>query len=388
MIKRNILLGLDIFLLLVIVQSFIIVFQDTLYDSDFRSFYTAGKIFINDKDSLYNIQKQFSEQRALFTKLSDDKKFSFLPFIYAPVTLMPVIPLTAFDFKTAHLIAFFALTIFLGVDIYLLLKMFSPKIPKYRMVFLSLSFAPVIETLGNIQYSILFLMIFILVYKFISQEKYFMAGLLSALLLIKLPLGLILFICILLFGRNKMRIGFVFGAVFVVLINLYLLDFNILPFLKTNLWYATQVEVLPDLTQTMVSYQGFLSHLNNYFSFIPVSQTVAILSLATVMYMLITLYRLDKKLRFSKDAFALIIITTLLSSFHMHYHSAVILLFPLFWAYSMWNNLRILLLVFAGWITLFFGAFSSYNPYLVFFHPTLLLLLIYWLLIRELKMLK
>lgn len=385
MIKRNLLLGVDIFLFLVILQSFVIIFSDTLYDADFRSLYTAAKIFLNDKDNLYNLHLQSEQQSTLFKQLTDVNRFAFLPFIYAPLTLIPVIPLTAFDFKTAHLIAFFALAIFLGVDIYLLLKMFSPKIPKYRMALISLSFAPVIVTLGNIQYSIILLTIFILVYKFIIQHKYFMAGFISSLLLIKIPLGLVLFICIMLFGKNKMRMGFIFGSILIVLINIVLLDFNISPFLKINYWYATHVEVLSTLTLTMVSYQGFLSNLNNFIPFIPINKTAALLSSVTFVYFLIVLNKLDKKMRFSPHAFALMIITTLLASPHMHYHNAVLLLFPLFWIYSKFNNLKIHLLVTIGWITMFFGTFSSYNPYLFFFHPALFLLLGYWLLIRRLN---
>lgn len=385
MLKRNILLGLDIFLSLVIFLSIVTIVNDKSYNSDFRSFYLSAKIFITDKKNLYNLQTQYNKQYDFIRKNSPDERFVFLPFVYPPVTLIPFIPLTLFDFKTAYLFAFYLMIAQFMVNIYLFFKIFKPKIAKFRMILLSFSFGPAILALGHIQYSFLMLFVFILTYVFFKKSNFFLAGFLGSLLLLKIQIGMILIIYFLLFGNNKVRLGVILGTVLICLINLMLIGFDIFPFLKINYWYAVVAELFSNSALTQVSYWGFLSFLKTYLNFIPTFQIGAFLSFATIIFTFYIFTGLDKSKRFSASSFSLIIVTTLLASPHMHYHNVVLLLFPFFWVYSRWSYLKVHLLIAAGWITMFFGSFSPYNLYLVFFHPTLFLLVVYYLLIKDLN---
>lgn len=360
------------------------LFISSHVNSDLRAFYTAAKIIQDNPTKLYNLDTQSQYQEELFFEYFPQKQAYLLPFVNPPFILIPIIPLTLLNFKTAYLTSGFFLFGLLLYCIYLLKNIF-PVTNKSLVILWALSFAPVYITLSEMQNSIVSLFLFILFYYLYKKRAFFLSGFVTSLLLYKPQIAFLLITYILLFGDKRAKKGLLIGSLFIIFLNLVLVNFDVIPFLEISHWYSTNFETNLIEAKSKVSFLGLLAHLNYFFKFLPVQSLAWILSGFASILMFWTIFRLKKAQRFSGAAFCLVIITTILSGIHVHYHDAILLLIPLFWIYHKYDTWKTHLIIGLGWTSFLIANLAIYSYKIIFFHPTIYLIFGYFLLIHLLR---
>jgi|SRR3989344_1702887 len=162
--------------------------------SDFISYYTgAYTIRTGEGSKLYDLQVQYdNQQEILFKEQKSEVEDSFvgfikiLPYVNIPPLALFIIPLTFIPFIAAYKLFVLANLLLCIIIIISVPKVFNNIRPFTFWVFLPLLFYPSFGALFVGQITPLLLLLLITIYYFLKTKKYFLVGVLSGLLFLKM----------------------------------------------------------------------------------------------------------------------------------------------------------------------------------------------------------
>jgi len=191
---------LVVFLLAFIIAIFAFLSFDNALGSDFVSFLTGAYILKEGKgELLYNLDTQYLYQGRV---IAPRRETSILPFENLPILAFALIPFTYFSLLTAYKIFVFFSFLTLLIVSFLVFKNFPNLSGKFFLIFLPLLFYPSVGSLFSGQLTPFLVLLFLLIYINLKGKKFFVAGLLTALLFLKVQYS-IAFFPILAFVREK-----------------------------------------------------------------------------------------------------------------------------------------------------------------------------------------
>lgn len=264
------------------------------------------------------------------------------------------------------------------------------------------------------QSSIFTLLIFISVYWLLKKQQWLLAGLAGSLLLYKPQIAIVLYIYLLLLRNRKIFAGLVIGALAMISISLIMTQGHLGDLIKLLPEFINHPGATP---VNRITWLGFFTQAQVYFPQLPAKALALIVSLITLTWVLNKIAAYPPWSPKFPQVFSLIIITTLLSSFHAHYHEAVLLFFPLFYTSSLLlsknssicaeamkippkinknidfhgegvshrlPSLKVRLIIVSGWLVFFFAIFSPFYPQPMPFIITLYLFFLLIIMVREL----
>lgn len=370
---------LSILLLAVIATQTSFLLKISPYTSDFRSFYSAAQILRVQPTKLYDYQTQVGQQQANLPKKSKSLAGQKpLPFAYPPILLILFIPLTFFSYLTAYWTAIAANVLILLTALYLLNNTIRPS--NYLTIsFLALSFTPIYSALHLTQSSFFSLIIFALIYQSIRNKRYFLTGLLAGFLLYKPQLTIILIPYLLMQKKPKILLGVSIGTLTVIGISQILTHGHLTDIIPLWSGFLGSSELAHITWPQRISLAGFWSQAKMIIPQIPVQLLTWITSIIVLFFTFKKLLSLSIT---SKSALPiginLIIISTLLTGYHIHSHDTILLLFVLFApTMKQWNNGTIFL-IFITWLTFFLFTYSPFYPQPFILIPTITLLILWY----------
>lgn len=242
-----------------IVITLIVIFYSAIFfnmlknniaaNNDFKAFYTGAYILKTRQpiDNLYDLKTQEKLQQDIVGRTNH---FRFLPFMNLPISLVPYLPLLNLDYYTAYVVSI--------LTIFVILMLFNYHFLKDSLL-IALFSAGTVYTILQVQINFIMYIALFFVYLSIQKNKDFLAGLLSAVMLLKfsfLPVVPFLF----LLAKNKSRYlsGFFISSCIYILSNLMFMSIEQLNHIDNYLNIVHQ----PLYGSTMVrmySIQGLLS---------------------------------------------------------------------------------------------------------------------------------
>lgn len=201
-----------------------LVFRANIKDaieSDFISFYTGIKIVsLGEGNNLYDLNTQFKYQQDIIKDYVDTD--FLLPYRNLPFVAIFLLPLARPSLVLSYVLYVLALIILLVFITFKSASIF-PEIKKiFYWSFLPLLFLPNLRSIQLAQFSPIVLIIYLLLYKYMSQKKSFTAGLTTGLLLIKPQYLLVFpFMLLLVDSKKKYVSGFLLLSGLLVLISLF-----------------------------------------------------------------------------------------------------------------------------------------------------------------------
>lgn len=360
--------SIEFFLLVIIVSYCSLQLKRNFFDSDFRVFYSAANVFRKNPGSLYDIDLQQQTQLSLIPRAHGEIEFhDFLVFINPPYYLFHYIVVSRLPPAMAYLYLRFILLVFLGFSLLLLIRLFPPRVSIWRLLLFSVSFAPIYDAMLQAQSGFLSLFIITIMYILFVKKKYFLAGLVGALLTYKIQLFFVFLMYFLLLGKRKLYAGLLTGLAVLTGSWFLFMGQNFYDYVQLNFWYVFLHEAASYKNILTVSWQGFFATINFFYNpDIPVRIPSVVMSLGTILVVLLSIPRNVRRDQI-KHIFSLIIFTTLLSGMHVHAHDSVILLFPLYVLFSGTVSRPVYALVILGWIIFLFTIFTPVYPYPLFF---------------------
>lgn len=301
--------------------------------SDFSCFYSAGKMVVTGNgSSLYNYEAQKQAQLPFFVSLPGLKR-SVLPFVFIPFILVIFAPLALLSY--AH-----ALTLWYVVNVVLLLSV--PFLLRRKLgltsgqlslaVFVSAFFLPSSISLAQGQPTIVVLVLFTLILLALDKGSDLSAGCLLALTIFKPQFALPLLLAFVITKKWRAIAGFASTSLALFGVSVGLVGW------KTTLSYPAAVAAFTRLPankggeygpEGMSNLRGmFLFFLNRHLS----AETIHALILVSSLLMLAVVLALvhAHRPRISQLDFSLLIIVTVLASYHAYTHDLVLLLIPIF----------------------------------------------------------
>lgn len=351
------------------------------YLIDFRTFYAAALALRTEPQNLYNPQTQIYLQNNVVPPDSDIPYYKeIIPYFNPPFFLLPYLPLTFIDIVTAYRIALGVQALITVAALLLLDYLFPRPTHKLHRILLAATFASIYFAAINTQSSIFTLFIASATYLALRQRRFFLAGLISSILLYKPQLGLIIYL-FLLFQRQKHLIfGMIIGGIFFLGLSYLLVGNHLFDLIAFTRDYSTVRGTSP-LQQ--ITWFGLLRQINLYLAFLPVNGLGILLSLSTIV---ISFWHILKHKSTSPAAYSLVLITTLLATGHVHYQETVLLLFPFFWitqqASLTYKQIGFCILT---WLTFLFCIFSPFFPDPLPFVPTITLCILWVATLKTLR---
>lgn len=356
------------------------------YHSDFVSFFSSAKLYISDRNNLYDVLHQMQFQQNLLQKYAPKyTSLPYLPFVNPPFVLLPFLAVTLFPPKTAYSVLVMIGLMLLTLCFLALAKFFPQQDTKrtYWLYLLGLSSMPAYLALYQTQNSVFILSIIILTYALLIKKLHVAAGLVGSMLLAKPQLAILFFIFLFLNKSKKTLIGLIAGSFAVLCINLLITGTIWQPYITINLWYGTLWERLQEPVVSMISWQGFFDQIGAIIPSFPVILIATAVSIITYGLCVAVLIRLKDDTRRLSLAFCIIICGTLLSAMHVHKHDAILLVFVLFRFALKSPSSRFTLFTGLGWLILLLSYFSPWYPNPLFFLPTLYIAGLLGICIRE-----
>jgi hypothetical protein len=344
-----------------------------IYQTDLMaSFLTGAKVLSEgNTDNLYDLDTQLEYQNKVTTPLVRSK---LLPFRNIPLVGFLYIPLTFLTLKNAFIVVFvfniLLLTLFNKIFI-----QFAGEYDKTRWLWMaSLVFWPSVTMLLMGQNTGVILVFFALIYILLLKEKYYLAGVVGSLLLLRPQYILFLpFLLPLIYKKKEFLIGFLTFAFLLVVANIMVSS------VPTLLRYPAFV-----MASEIPEYGNRLNKITSvYFLFKQVfpnasSSTILFINMFIYTSILILCYLFNSRRYFNKS-YIIGILAISIFSIHSLSHDLIILLIPIFLLFaktkrSLLDNVLILLLFFSPFMVLFINA--AYIT-IVIFCATLLVLIYY-----------
>src|SRR5215210_2205279 len=195
-------------------------------NADFTAFYSAGRLFNESPDLLYDVGAQQREVIEVEPKFPTN---AYLPFVNPPYVVAIFAPLAHFPYWWAYFIWCLITSMLYFGGLRLLLTT-TPHISDTKSLYLlAFGFIPFhFNTLLNGQLSAIGFFFVVLAIVLERQGKLFLSGLALVGLLYKLPLLLLILPMLVITGRFRTFAGFVVGAMGLVLASF--------TFLRPQLW--------------------------------------------------------------------------------------------------------------------------------------------------------
>lgn len=194
-------------------------FKDAL-GSDFVSFLTGAEILKNGEgEKIYSLDTQYEFKQKI---ISPEQGFGILPFRNLPAFALLFIPFTFFNTLLAYRLFVTSLII---IAVYLAFTI-SRLIKKYPL-FSIWSLLPLVyyPSLGSIfigQVTVIFILIFLLIYRNIKSKNFFIAGVFTGLLLLKLQYFLAFpYLLILVEKKREFLKGSLLSIGIIILLSIY-----------------------------------------------------------------------------------------------------------------------------------------------------------------------
>lgn len=287
--------------------------------SDFISYYTGASLIKNGQSSrLYHIdqQKKFQE------KFPKDTGLILLPFKALPFVALIFLPLSYLDLKSAYL-SFAYINISILVLLYFIAKKEFVHISRKRFFLILIYLSPALFlALLNAQTSILLTLVVLLIYVYFKNRRWFIAGLLSGLIIIKVQMITILpFLFILAKNKKKYLLGLVLSLSLLILVSLFtvgLTEFLRFPDFILN----TESESYGSILAVSFSLVGLLSPLMQH-GLVKIN-SIFLLNFIFYFFALVFFYLKLKHYPFTK-LFIIFSILTILFSIHALAHDLSIL---------------------------------------------------------------
>ena len=300
--------------------------------SDFISFYSAGKILQSGQSArLYDLRFQYEVQREFSANVRQGGgpipfvRPAFDAWIYFPFSYLP------------YLTALAAWDLLNGVWLFLIAFQLRSLIPQLRqwsapvLVAGMLSFFPVFYTLVQGQDSILLLLLYVLCWRFLRQNRDFSAGMLLGLGVFKFPLVVPFAVPFLLRKRLKIVSGLVVTTLALIGVSAWTVSADGLrsypAFLRTVNALSRGINVPTD----MPNLRGIISlALGWSLSSISLNTIIFVVSMGTLLYVChIVRLRAERE----DDSLlaleiGLILVATLLVCYHSHVFDLTLLLLP------------------------------------------------------------
>jgi hypothetical protein len=146
--------------------------------SDFYSYYAAGKLALTNPHSLYSLEAQAVLQRSLGNSY-------FLPWVHPAAEALLFAPFTFFRYAVAFDIWVAISLTMLAIVIWLLRRDILALSAETHYALMAFAYTPLAGGLTNGQDHILFLLLWVGAYRNLEEKRYFTAGMLAGLSLIR-----------------------------------------------------------------------------------------------------------------------------------------------------------------------------------------------------------
>jgi hypothetical protein len=218
-------------------------------NADFTAFYSAGRLFNESPDLLYDVAAQQREVIEVEPKFPTN---AYLPFVNPPFVIAIFGPLAHLPYLWAYLLWCFVTSILYFGGLRLLLTA-TPHIADAKSLYLlAFGFIPFhFNTLLNGQLSAIGFFFVALAIVLERQGKLFLSGLALVGLLYKLPLLLLILPMIVITRRFRTLAGFVVGAMGLVLASLTFLRPHLwVDYVRITRWFAHNKTTYNDVFET------------------------------------------------------------------------------------------------------------------------------------------
>ncbi len=298
---------------------------------DFSGAYTAGLILRDGHgDRLYDDALQESMQRS-FSPVAVEKRGTILPYIHLPYEALIYLPLAHSSYLTAYGIWLGVNCALLGLIPFLLRKHLQGlrRAPLYLWLLACLGFYPIFVALIQGQDSVLLLFLYCLAWRGLERGSDLASGTWLALGLYKYHL--VVAFVLPLWRRKKLIVGFVSGTTIVALVSLAITGWSSLMRYPSYLWGTEH-----DLKYGFNNLPGLIANLRGLVSgIVPNSDSqlqIGLTALLSAIVLLTMIYAGGKALAADyadrQALFALLLVGTTLTSYHLYVHD----LSPLFLA--------------------------------------------------------
>lgn len=298
--------------------------------ADFVCFYAAGKLFLQDPQSVYS----FLEILSLEQEILAGKSEGALVFVYPPLVALLFSSLSKFSLLTAYFVWLGFIVLLTMITLLIVLKSLHLPLPVKALVFTScLAFPPLsVDSFGSGQTSAIALFIFGMVFVLQKAKHEVLAGMVFSLSYYKPPLFALFLLFALLERQKQFLLGFAVSAIALIAATLWIMGFDGFVFYLVQASKNTYgTELLPGVELPANQAVGLFAVLSYFFG--------EPLHLATPIFVAIvaltTLRVISLSAKTKKDAklfdlyFALKIILSLYCSLQMAHYDLSILLLPI-----------------------------------------------------------
>lgn len=322
---------------------------------DFVAFYTGAKLLLQNPHHLYdlNAQQFFQQQMLPVTKA----QHIFLPFLNPPFVAVLFTPFVFVNLPIAYDLWLLINVVMLFVICFWIWKQMATQHQFIRILSIVciMTFLPVLTSLMVGQLSILLCFVLFCSWKLLQEKKFFLSGLCLSLFLIKPHFLLIPFLAFLIQRNKPVLRGLFAGGLFLVIISFLFVGEDAIKqyvFLLANAtsWTSTyQIDLLAQHSiQTVLL---FFFHTTD----VTVIRPVWYAFCAIVIIPVVLIWRVKYATDSTQTTFqwSLLLIVTLLTSSHTHFHDLTLLLLLPYLLLRVSKNVSIIL--FSGYLLQLIG---------------------------------
>ncbi len=362
---------------------------------DFLAFFTGAQLSGTAPTNLYNLHSQLLTQQTI---LPITKTMSiFITFVNPPFVALLFTPFIKIGLVNAYLVWLVINTLFLVSICYLGCRQLKwSKLYIVIPVVLGIAtFIPILTSLLIGQLSILLSLVLLLAWIFLKKGWDFRSGLMLSLLLIKPQFLILPFLAVLIQRRKKLTYGLITGILVLLLVSYFLMGANGLLTYIQSLSAASNGDTRYDVDlMAQHSIQTLLLIVFRTQSL----ATIQIHWLITILCIIIpTLFMWAKKFQTTSSQFsiqwAILILATLLTSPHTHFHDLSFLVIAAFMLLSIIPKLKpkqknvIITLIIVGYLLEIIGYFLDVQTKMqtrqLWIVGNVLYMLIFWLLLLK-----
>lgn len=300
--------------------------------SDFGTFYRAGTMVLSgDGSRVYDLSAEQQYDAALGTRSVDAQGNSVsLPFVFAPFALAIYAPLAALPYDQAEVV-WYAINAGMLLALPLLLKKrLGMRLPSCAIALIvPLLFLPAILALLQGQPSILILLLFARGYADLGDGKETRAGCWLALASVKPQLLLPMLLALLVWRKRQALWSFFATCGALTLLSAFLVGWRAtLSYPRALTQYAgMQNRLGAEHPASMPNLRGFLYVLLH--AHMPPSMLQTITVAISLLLLAATMLLLNRYRQVSAVSFAVLVVVTLMTSYHSYLHDDSLLLLPL-----------------------------------------------------------
>lgn len=305
----------------------------TFSESDFLSFYTAGKIILEgDISRLYDLAYQDQMTDAVKKSIGSINKFGLYPFFNPPIYAILMVPLSSMPYALALFLWRIISLAILFSCAYALKKSLDLDIKWYDLAVVALVSYPAFTAIKIGQNPFFSLGIYTATYILLRNKKDLFAGIILSIGLLKPPLFWLLPLVLILLKRWKAVLGYIIAGGLFIAANYLIFGSGVLIDyyrLLTSPFYITCMSELRIYMNSIPTFITVLSGANNLL--FPASLITAFFVSGLMLIAVKKQYDFD-------TIYALAILGTVLASPHLFYYDLLILMLPYCIIYSWYQK--------------------------------------------------